>query len=66
MRQKMRVGIARLKNEPQTCLVQDLQKAAATLCRPSYEHYMLAAERAMNDLLLEEEFKNKIATDLYC
>jgi hypothetical protein len=52
----MQVGIGRLKNEPQTCLVQDLQKAATMLCLPSYERYMLAAERAVNDLILEEVF----------
>ena len=61
----MRVEIGRLKNEPQTCLVQDLQKAAATLCLQIYEHYKLAAERAVNDLILEEVFDEQNQQQVY-
>jgi len=65
MCQKMQVEIGRLKNEPQTCLVQDLRKAATTLCLPIYEHYKLAAERAVNDLILEEVFDEQNQQQVY-
>ena len=56
MCQKIWVEIGRLKNDPQTCLVQDLRKASTMLCLPIYECYKLAAERAVNHLIHEEVF----------
>lgn len=52
----MRVVMCRLRNEPQTVLVQNLQNAAAMLCLPIYEEYKAAAERSMNDLIMDESF----------
>lgn len=47
--------MGRLRNEPQTVLVQILWNAAAMLCLPIYEQYKAAAaERSMNDLIMEE------------
>jgi hypothetical protein len=65
MCQKILVEIGCLKNEPQPCLVQELQKAATMLCLPINERYKLAAERAVNDLILEEVFDEQNQQQVY-
>ena len=65
MCQKMQVEVGWLRNEPQTWLVKDLQKAAAVLCLPIYEQYKVAAERAMNDLIMEETFDEHHEQHIY-
>jgi hypothetical protein len=62
--QKMRVELGRLRNEPQTWIVNNLLKAAAVLCLPIYERYKRAAERALNDLALDETI-NEHQTQIY-
>ena len=46
-------------------MVQDLLKAAAVLCLPIYERYKRAAERALNDLIIDETFDEHLTQHIY-
>ncbi len=61
----MQVEVGRPKNEPQMWIVKDLLKAAAVLCLPIYEQYKRAAERALNDLIMEETFDEHLTQHIY-